>query len=189
MAKPLIVIISGHPCTGKTSLARVLARGLPLPLIAKDDIKEVLFDTLGAGDRAWSQKLGRATYTLMYQALETQLRAGRPAIIESNFDAAIAGAEFARLAEHFPFEPFQIMCHTEREVLFERFRRRSLSGERHPGHLDQILYAELAARYDPHEYRPLDIGGTIIMVDTTDFARLDYGALVARIGAAFAPRT
>ena len=181
MPKPLIVIISGHPCTGKTTLARALGRDLALPLIAKDDIKEALFDTLGTGDRAWSQKLGRATYKLLYVALETQLRAGRSAIVESNFGTAIASTEFGRLRERFPFEPFQIICHTEREVLFERFRQRYLSGERHPGHLDQLLYTELAARYDPHQYGSLDIGGTVVSVDTTDFTRLDYASLVAQI--------
>ena len=181
MTRPLIVVISGHPCTGKTSVGRALARDLSLPLIAKDDIKEALFDTLGTGDRAWSQKLGRATYRLLYIALETQLRAGRSAIVESNFNAATASTKFSGLRERFPFEPFQIICHTEPEVLFERFRWRSLSGERHPGHLDEILYAELAARYDPHEYRSLDIGGTVASVDTTDFACLDYAPLVAQI--------
>jgi predicted kinase len=38
---------------GKTTLARKLAPALELPLIARDDLKESLFETLG-----WSQRLG-----------------------------------------------------------------------------------------------------------------------------------
>ncbi len=159
----------------------MLARDLPLPLIAKDDIKEALFDTLGVGDRAWSQKLGRATYTLLYLALQTQLRARQPAIVESNFSPAIAGAELRALAARHPFEPFQIICRTEREVLFERYRRRALSGERHPGHLDEVIYEELVDGYAEDHYGPLTIGGTIATVDTTDWARIGYGALLAQI--------
>jgi predicted kinase len=63
---PLLVIVSGPPCSGKTTLARWLAKELALPLIAKDNIKELLFDHLGWSDRAWSKKLGRATYPLIY---------------------------------------------------------------------------------------------------------------------------
>jgi len=183
VSKPLVVIISGHPCTGKTTLGRKLARDLPLPLIAKDDIKEALFDTLGVGDRAWSQKLGRATYTLLYLQLLTQLRASRSAIVESNFSPAMAGAELRALAARHPFEPFQIICRTEREVLFERYRRRSLSGERHPGHLDQLLYGELVERYAEEEYGPLTLGGAVARVDTTEWTRVDYGALLLEIRA------
>lgn len=183
MSKPLVVIISGHPCTGKTTLGRMLARDLPLPLIAKDDIKETLFDTLGVGDRAWSQKLGRATYQLLYLGLLTQLRACRSAIVESNFSPAIAGAELRSLAAEHPFEPFQIICRTEREVLFERYRHRSVSGERHPGHLDQLLYRELVERYAEEQYGPLAIGGAVARVDTTDWTCGDYQALLSEIRA------
>ncbi len=183
MNEPLVVIISGHPCTGKTTLGRMLARDLALPLIAKDDIKEALFDTLGVGDRAWSQKLGRATYQLLYLQLLTQLRACRSAIVESNFSPAVANAELHALAARHPFEPFQIICRTQREVLFERYRRRSLSGERHPGHLDQLLYGELAERYAEEQYGPLPVGGVVARVDTTDWTRVDYGALLSAIRA------
>ena len=37
---PLLVIVTGLPCTGKTALSRRLAGAIPLPLIAKDDLKE-----------------------------------------------------------------------------------------------------------------------------------------------------
>ena len=40
--KPLLVVISGAPGSGKTALSRRLAPELKLPLISKDTIKEVL---------------------------------------------------------------------------------------------------------------------------------------------------
>jgi hypothetical protein len=51
--------VTGPPATGKTTLAERISRELGLPLVAKDAIKERLYDTVGAGDRAWSQRLGR----------------------------------------------------------------------------------------------------------------------------------
>ena len=60
-AHPLIVLVNGAPASGKTTLSRRLAGDLGLPLLAKDAIKEVLYDTLGAPDRARSRELGGAT--------------------------------------------------------------------------------------------------------------------------------
>ncbi len=62
MEAPLLVVVTGPPAAGKTTIAREIARRLHLPLIAKDTIKEALFDGLGTGDLAWSQRLGTATY-------------------------------------------------------------------------------------------------------------------------------
>ena len=36
--RPLVLIVSGPPCTGKTMLARKLAASLGLPLMTKDPI-------------------------------------------------------------------------------------------------------------------------------------------------------
>jgi predicted kinase len=49
---PLLVVVHGPPAAGKTTIAREIAERLRLPLIAKDTIKEALFDGLGAGDLA-----------------------------------------------------------------------------------------------------------------------------------------
>jgi AAA domain-containing protein len=54
-----IVIVSGAPGSGKTTLAVPLAEALGFPLLAKDHIKEALFDALGAtpGDLAVSRRI------------------------------------------------------------------------------------------------------------------------------------
>ena len=98
-----LLIVGGPPASGKTTLARRLAADLRLPLLSRDDCKERLFDTLGTGwptataapnhdatDRAWSRRLGGASYELLWGALETQLAAGVATIVESNFRGARA---------------------------------------------------------------------------------------------------
>ena len=184
MPKPLVVIISGAPAAGKTTLGRRLARDVRLPYLGKDDIKESLFDSLGTGDRDWSRRLGVATYLLLYQLCETLLEASVSFIVESNFRAEYSTERFRALRERFGFEPVQILCRAERSVLLERYRKRGESGERHAGHLDAILHAELTATMGDDDYTFMDIGGLQVTADTTDLARVDYKSILDAVRSA-----
>jgi len=181
MKKPLLVIVSGPPAAGKTALGRRVARALRLPFINKDGIKESLFDTLGWRDRAWSKQLGQASSELLWHFVEAQLAAGASLVIESNFDSRFATPRLRALRERFAFEPVQIQCIAAGAVLWQRFQARAASGERHPGHVDQLNGAELRARLLNPKLDLLDIGGVVIEVDTTNFEQLDYDRLIAAI--------
>ena len=67
MPASLFIIVTGAPCTGKTSIALYLAEKFQLPVVYKDGIKERLFDRLGwKTDRQWSKLLSLASYDLLY---------------------------------------------------------------------------------------------------------------------------
>jgi hypothetical protein len=71
---------------GKSSLALPLAAELGYSLVAKDLVKETLHDALfvpgdGEIDRAWSQRLGAASFELLWTLAA---RAG-DMVIEANF--------------------------------------------------------------------------------------------------------
>jgi predicted kinase len=181
MPKPVLLIITGAPASGKTTLGRRLAVDLCLPFIGKDDIKETLFDSLGWKDRDWSRQLGLATYQLLYYFVDTELRAGKSLVVESNFRPEYDAAKFLKLHQQYDFEPVQIFCRAADQVLHERVRRRALSGERHPGHVDHVLYEEMQSVPVQAGYDPLPIGGAVITVDTTELAGVDYGAILQEI--------
>lgn len=171
---PLAVIVAGLPGTGKTHLARRIAERFRLPLACKDDYKEMLFDTLGYGERAWSRKLSRAAAAALQHFLAAHARAGLPCIIESNF-APAAAEELLALQQTHPFRPFQIVCRAEGKVLLARFAART--GQRHPGHGDEALLDELGPMLLAAEYAPLAIGGILWELDTTDFDAVDLQGL------------
>lgn len=87
------------PSSGKTTVAEALSRRLRLPLIAKDEIKERLYDTLGTGDVEWSSRLGEAAYALILGFARTLLASGTSTIVEANFFRG-QEEEFAALPEH-----------------------------------------------------------------------------------------
>jgi predicted kinase len=181
MPAPFLIIISGAPCTGKTTLGQRIARDLSFPFISKDRIKELLFDTVGVGDREWSKKLGAATMEILFMLAETELVAGRSFVLEANFRPAQANAQFQPLRAKYDFTVFQVECSADSDVLLTRFQARTESGERHPGHIDHITYPEVVADLQFGVYGPLEIADALYTVDTTDFTKVDYERLLADI--------
>ena len=174
------MVVTGPPASGKSTIARELAHALPAPLIAKDPIKEALFDALGTGDPAWSRKLGIATYGILYLILEQELR--RSCVLESNFDHGGSSDRLRELQDEHGFPVLQIACTASRDALVERFVSRS--GSRHPGHIDDQRLEEVVESIDAGRWHALELDGELIEVDTTDWSTVDVDALIERARAA-----
>jgi predicted kinase len=160
-----IVVVTGPPASGKTTLATAIAEGVGLPVFAKDAIKERLYDALGPGDREWSMRLGRATYPLLFDILSQELRAARSVVVDATFGPPMANEEFAALHRHWPFDALQLYCTAPRDVLLARYAARAPA--RHPGHLDGSIQDEVAAALDDGRWSPLTLPGRCITIDTT----------------------
>ena len=171
MAVPLLVVVTGMPSSGKSTVAEGLAARLALPLIAKDEIKESLYESLGADDVAASARLGAAAYTLIFDLAKTMLASGVSLIAEANFFRE-QERYFASLPGH---RLAQLHCHAPLTVLLERYASRS----RHAGHQDAEKIKELPARFQRGAHSPLRLPGELIQLDTTEAVDLD--ALAERL--------
>ena len=183
---PLVVLVTGLPATGKTSVARRLAVDHHLPLACKDEIKELLYDTLGWSQgtpeaREWSRQLGLVAVGLLFQYLRSHVSVGRPCIIESNFHPDAAD-ELRALHTRVPFRMFQVLCRTRGDVLLARFHARAQ--RRHPGHDDARLEEELRPVLLSGGYEPLALEGTLWELDTTRWSEAKVAELSAAVGAA-----
>lgn len=182
MKTPALILLTGLPATGKTTLARRLAADLALPLVAKDEIKELLFDTLGVQDRAWSQKLGGAAFDLLYWTLGKLLAAQRSVLVDADFSSpARATARLDALRREHAFRALVVTCVCDGDALLARFQARSLSGERHAGHVDHLNFDEFRAALLRGRREPLGIEASTIEVETTDVAAVPYQSLLAQI--------
>ncbi len=155
-----LVLVTGPPGAGKSTLAEPLAAALGMPLLAKDVVKEQLYDSLwpGIGDAEyWSRRLSSAAVDLLLAI------AGRlpEVVIEANFRPRSA-TQRERL-EALDAVLVEVYCRCPDELAARRFAARARAGGQHPAHPLTSLPDQLLAEFD----RPVGLG-TVIEVDTTE---------------------
>jgi predicted kinase len=179
--KPILIIVSGLPGAGKSTLSQRLADHFQLPLIQKDMIKETLCDLLECTTLPQSQLYGRVSMALLYQFAEVMLKRGCPCIIESTFHPSFSVPDLLQLQHHCPFLPLQIYCRAEGAVLAERVKRRWEAGQRHRGHMEHLRVFDPTLPIPPDYLQPLPLDGHVIEVNTTNFETIDYQLLFTQI--------
>jgi predicted kinase len=158
-----VFLVTGLPATGKTTLARALARELAAPLLAKDCIKEPLLDVLGAPDQRASRRLSDASFAVLFALAGQHLQQAGAVVLEGNFrpgehEAALC----ALLARHAPQECIQVLCRAPETLRQQRLLARAADAARHPGHQDAGWVASADQRSDAF----LDIAGPRFIHDS-----------------------
>lgn len=165
--RPLLVIVSGAPGAGKTTLGLAVSARLGLPFLAKDDLKEAIGDELGApSDVPESQRLGLAAYRILYDVTARILEAGGGAVIESNFRRGQSEPELRVIVEL--ADARLVHCTAAAETIRARYAARYQRGDRHPVHLDNLRAGALADDLATGRFEPLDLDIPTLEVATDD---------------------
>ena len=187
---PFVVLLTGHPASGKSTLATPLAEALGAVCLSKDQVRYRVFDGWkpdhpGGGGRALT--IGRATFdeddvvwSTWFWAIEQAL-AVVPVVAETAMTRDVNRADVARFLDRLGVPTVEVLLRSSLPALLERYAARQASAEAHrvyrrfpPGTENPLL---------AQEYRPLLAPSRVIEVDATDPSTIDAVAVAAYVRA------
>jgi predicted kinase len=144
----LLVVVSGLPATGKTTLSTILAERIGAVALSRDLARQQIVTRLPRVDRVFTRITGRHRRGLqeraghrLLMAVAGELAAGKPVIVEAVADRAIRSQLAALAAQHQArLYSIEVVC-TDATELSRRLHRR-------PGNWQRIL-ARTSKSYEP----------------------------------------
>jgi predicted kinase len=175
---PTLVVVSGPPANGKTTLAHALARAIPCPALCRDEIKEGMVHAHGAGFEAGpGDPLTARTFPVFFAALRLLLEAGVTVVAEAAFQDTLWREGLEPLSSLAELRIVQ--CMADDDVVRERLvRLRPAHGDR-----SQRARVALAGGAVFEGFERLSLPAPSIAVDTTDGYQPGLQAIVDFVNA------
>jgi predicted kinase len=169
-----ILLVSGAPASGKSTLALALAQLLGYSLVSKDTIKESLFDSLGAhlNRHLDAPELSRLLSDSAMDVLWSLAPGCPQVILEANFRPRNDHERECFTA--LEGRKLEVYCHCTLEEASRRFRERATRADHHPAHSMKVMSVELLQEYN----RPV---GLCPVIDVDTEFPVDPVEVVARI--------
>ncbi len=177
-SQPVLIIVSGPPAAGKSSIVEGLARALGLPLFTKDEMKERFADALGEGAFDHASELGKGSQLQLIATARELVVTGNGVVIESFFHKGITEPQLQPLILH----ANAVLVHitAQEDVLVQRYAERMDDPARHEIHNTDSSPEELRTLLREGLGDPLDLDCPSIVLDSTN-AEIEINDVVSMV--------
>jgi predicted kinase len=171
---PTLIVVSGPPGSGKTTLAHQVAAAVGCPAICRDEIKEGMVHATPGYDPSQSGDFNRRTLATFVNLIRLLLTARVTAVAEAAFQDRLWRPALEPLLDLAKLRILQ--CTTRGAVAHARFARRLEEDPRRAAHDDRARLRALAdSGNSASSWVPISLPVPTLRVDTT--ADYDPGML------------
>lgn len=189
-----IIVLAGMPASGKSTVAKALSKAFGLPVLAKDDLKEAIFDTMGFRDYAEKRRTDHAANAVLLKCTKALLDNNQSMILDNNFDS-ISSKALDELVCSYNCKCVIVFFGGNNDAFYRRYVERDRQNVRHLGHVLQLRYPpepgdalyhemsreEFREKFETRGIDQFQCTGERIELDATDPANINIEELIEKI--------
>jgi predicted kinase len=176
---PTLIVITGRPGAGKSTLTHALARTIRCPIISRDEIKEGLINTIKHGGESPDSDLNKHVYDTFFETIEFLLQKQITFIAEAAFQHKLWAPKLDNLSKlaHIKI----IICSISPSLAQARYIQRGIHDPERANFHDDWTIQEAEQERLTRPYDPPKLDVPTLTVDTSEDYQPTFSDIVTFI--------